>query len=121
MFCRDEEGRLKLYELWVRCDEGELSRNKIYGFVAMNHAFVDIKVLRRDEAQVCHDKPLQIEDRNIISCGLVMAHFPKSINRGFRDKTMVRTLRGSDLEKRERRRGRLVSTLGRFGDPEGDD
>ena len=34
---------------------------------------------------------------------------------------MVRTLRGSDLEKRERRKGRLVSMLGRFGDPEGDD
>ena len=50
-----------------------------------------------------------------------MAHVTKSINRGFRDKTMVRTLRGLDLEKKERQTGRLASTLGRFGASEGDD
>ena len=50
-----------------------------------------------------------------------MAHVPKSINRGFQDKTRVPTLRGLDLENRERQTGRLASTLRRFGDPKGDD
>ena len=58
---------------------------------------------------------------NILSCAPTMAHVPKGINRYFRDKKRVGTLRGSDLEKRERQTRRLVSTLGRFGDPEEDD
>ena len=68
----------------------------------------------------CNEPP-RIENRNILSCNPVMAHVPKSINSGFRDKNRVCTLRGLDLEKRERQTGRLVFTLGRFGDPEGDD
>ena len=54
----------------------------------------DEQPLRLDEAHVLRDELLRIEDRNILSRGPTIAHVPKFINRDFRDKTRVFTLRG---------------------------
>ena len=77
--------------------------------------------VRCDEAHVRRDESLWTKDGNVLSCHPVMAHVPKAINGDFGDKNRVPTLKGSNLEKRKRRTGRLASTLGRFGDPEEDD
>ena len=52
-----------------------------------------------------------VVDRIRMQCtfGPSMAHVPKIINRGFRDKMKVRTLRGSALERR-REKNKKINT-----------
>ena len=86
----------------------------------MNHTFVATKVFIAMKPK-SFQKIVAAEDRNILTCAPTMAHVPKSINRGFQDKTRVPTFRGLNLENKERLIGRLASTLGRFSDPKEDD
>ena len=55
-----------------------------------------------DEPTLCRGESLWAEAGSIPNCSPSLTHVSKAIKRDFRDKTGVRTLRDSDLEKKRR-------------------